>query len=138
VIESVVSGRAARGERWDFESYESRIEVARAGRLLLSDAVRLVRGEGRTVAARMGEFDLLSTVVLLGPRLAKGAAALLAELERTPAEAGAEILLAASPLDDGLHLRLAARDLEAGLARLRTLVNCVSDVLADDPFARRP
>jgi len=138
LVDALVAGRSARGERWAFDEYSSRVEVASGGRLVLADAVRLVSREGPPVAERMADWDLLATVVCVGPRLAQQAADLLAELRRQPADGSAGVVCAASPLADGLHLRLAARGAEAGLERLRSLLRFLPALLGDDPFLRRP
>ena len=138
IVDALVAGRAARGERWAFEEYSSRIEVVRGGRLVVADALRLTPREGPALPARMGNFDLLATVAALGPRLAARAASLLVEVGRLPADGGADVLLGASRLADGLHLRLAARSVEAGLARLRALLAFLPEFLGVDPFSHRP
>lgn len=138
LLDALVAGRAARGERWAFDEYSGRIEVICGGRLVLADAVRLAAGEGPPVAARMGEIDLVSTLVAVGPRVEGHAAALLARVGQLPADAGADVLVAASPLAGGLHLRLASRGVEAGLARLRALLAFLPEILGDDPYSRRP
>jgi urease accessory protein len=138
LVDTLVAGRAARGERWAFDEYSGRNEVTCGGRLVLADALRLSRSEGPAVAARMGDIDLLATVVGIGPRIAAHTTALLSELGRLPADAGAGVLVAASPLALGIHLRLAARSVEAGLGRLRAVLAFLPEILGDDPFSRRP
>ncbi len=77
-------------------------------------------------------------MVALGPALAPHAAALRARLASMPAEPGAEVLAAASPLGDGVLLRVAARTVAAGLAFLRARLAFVEDVTDVDPFSRTP
>lgn len=136
-LDTLVSGRSARGERWAFAEYASRNELAVGGRLLLADAVRLAQGEGPAVSERLQEMELLATLVLVGPRLAYPARALREEIEALPADGRAAVLAAASPLGDGLHLRLAARSVEAGLDWLRRHLAFLESLLGDDPFSRR-
>jgi urease accessory protein len=137
LVDAFTAGRSARGERWAFRSVASVNEIAVDGRLVLADALRLAEGEGPPVAARMAGMELLATVVLLGPRVAAAAAALLAELGARPAER-TPVLAAASPLADGLHLRLAAAEVEAGLAALRAALAFLPGLLGEDPLSRRP
>lgn len=138
LVDAIAAGRTARGERWAFDALASANEVSVAGRPLLAETLRLARGEGPPVEARLGPFDLLATVVLLGPALRAPAAALRAELAARPAAAGDAVLAAASPLGDGLHLRLAARSVEAGQAALRGFLAFLPGLLGEDPLSRRP
>jgi urease accessory protein len=107
LVDSVTSGRAARDERWAFTAYDSRISVRRAGIPLLIDATRLDHLANRTVVERMGRFQSLSTALLIGPRFTADSARLLAWCAAQPITRNASLLIAASPLADGVLLRLA-------------------------------
>ncbi len=107
LVDSITSGRAARDERWAFTAYDSRITVRRASVPLLIDATRLDHTANRGVVERMGRFQSLSTALLLGPRFAADTARLLTWCAAQPIERGAPLLVAASPLADGVLLRLA-------------------------------
>ena len=136
-VDAVVAGRTARGERWSLSRHRSATEVRVGGRLVLSDALLLEPRPGGVLAARLGRFDAFATALLLGPRFAPQAGALLAELGSRPAERGAEVLAAASPLGDGLLLRCAATSPE-GLARhLRQALGPALAALGAAPFAHR-
>jgi len=137
-LDAVVEGRAARGERWAFDAYAARNEIALGGRLVLADAVRLERGEGPSPAERMAGAALLATVVALGPAARPGAAALLDALAGAAADPGAEVLAAASPLADGLYLRAAAASVAAGVAFLRRALAFTAPLLGGSPFDHRP
>jgi urease accessory protein len=137
LLDAFTAGRTARGERWAARALRTRNEVAVEGRLVLADAVHLVDGEGPPVAVRMARFDLLATLVLLGPLVGPAAAAILADLAGRPAGSG-PVLVAASPLADGLHLRLAATDVEGGMAALRSTLAFLPALLGEDPLSRRP
>ena len=105
---------------------------------MLSDAIRLVAGEGPPIAERMAGTGLLATVVALGPALAAPARALLREIAASPASDRGEVLAAASPLQDGIHLRVGARSVEAGLAFVRSRLGFAAELLGGNPFERRP
>jgi urease accessory protein len=137
LVDAFTAGRSARGERWAFRALSTRNEIAVDGRLVLADALRLAEGEGPPVGARMAGLELLATVVLLGPRVAAAAAALLADVAARPA-APAHVLVATSPLADGVHLRLAAAEVETGLAALRAHLAFLPALLGEDPLSRRP
>ncbi len=66
------------------------------------------------------------------------AAALRATLARAPAARDVPVLAAASPLGDGVLLRVAARTVEEGLAFLRARLAFAADVTGVDPFSRTP
>jgi urease accessory protein len=138
VLDAITAGRAARGERWAFDGYHSRNEVRVAGVPLLADGVRLVAGEGPPLPRRLAGLELLATVILLGPRVAGAARAILQATAELPAAGGAPVLRAASPLGDGLFLRLGARSVEAGMAAIRSHLSFLAAPLDGDPLLRRP
>ena len=138
VLDAVTAGRAARGERWAFERYASRNEVSVAGAPLLADGVRLVAGEGPPVGRRLAGIELLATILLVGPRLAAAAGAIRDVIGAAPAAGEAPVLVAASPLGDGVLLRLAARSVEAGMAAIRGHLAFLAGPLDGDPLLRRP
>ena len=64
----VVAGRLARGERFDFERYLSRLRVRRDGDPLVDDATHLRPAEADPSAAGiMGPFTVLGTLYVLVP-----------------------------------------------------------------------
>lgn len=154
VLDAVSSGRMARGERWALAGYRSRNEVRVGGQLVLADAVRLEAGEGPPISARLDGFELLATVILLGPRLAPAARDLLEAVASAPAAGDAPVLTAASPLSspaargggdpgtgpaaDGVLVRIAARSVEVGLAEIRSRLAFLASPLDGDPLLRRP
>ncbi len=138
LLDALTPGRSARGERWAFDEYLTRNEVHLGGRLVLRDALRLLPGEGPGVAHRMRSFELLATVVALGPAFAHAARAILERVGALAVEGGGALRVAASPLLDGLHLRLAARSVEEGQAFVHEQVALASPVFGRDPLAHRP
>ena len=138
VLDAVTAGRAARGERWAFERFASRNEVRIGGALLVADAVRLAAGEGPPAARRLAGLELLATVILVGPRVAAGAAAIREAVGAAPVARDAPVLESASPLGEGVLLRLAARSVEAGMAALRAHLAFLAGPLDGDPLLRRP
>ncbi len=138
VLDAVTAGRAARGERWAFARYRSRNEVRVSGMLILADAVHLEAGRGPPLLRRLAGLELLATAIILGPRVAAAARELLQALGRAPADGGAAVLAAASPLADGLILRLASRSVEEGMQALRAHLSFLAAPLDGDPLLRRP
>ena len=86
----------------------------------------------------MGRFHCLATVLLLGPRCAAAAQALLASLALAPVAKGADLLESASPLGDGALLRLAGTTQQAVETRVRErLAALAAGLLGDDPWSRK-
>ena len=130
IVDVLHAGRVSRGERWAMDHYRSAL-VVRRGQTLIADAMILDPAHG-SIAARMGRFDVLGTVVLVGPALAIARERIASELS-APAR-GSELVISASARDDLLLVRFAATRSELALHRLRTLLTettaLVGDVLA--------
>jgi urease accessory protein len=137
VIDGLTSGRAARGERWDFSCYESRITIERAGKTELIDAVRLSPDDG-AVRERLGRFEVVALAAVTGPALAEGARRLCAEISALPLGRRSPLVLSCSPFGaDGVLLRLAAVSVEDAARELRRRLSFVWELLGDDPWSRR-
>lgn len=138
LVDWLTSGRRARGERWAFEKYSSRVEISVADRLLFRDAVLLDQADGPIAGAhRMGRFDCMALAVLIGPRMAAASARILAWAAEQPIRPDADLIFSASPVAGGIVLRA------AGL-QTQTVGRWIQDRLADiptaigaDPWARK-
>jgi urease accessory protein len=110
-VDCVLSGREARGERWAFDRYASRIEVERDGSPIFLDAVRLGGADG-PLGNRMGRFQAYAVCVLTGPMVAAGARAKLDEVAGAPVDRDEDVVISAAPLTHdtagGVVLRFAA------------------------------
>eukprot|EP00743_Colponemidia_sp_Colp-15_P006864 GILK01007403.1.p1 GENE.GILK01007403.1~~GILK01007403.1.p1 ORF type:complete len:359 (+),score=49.02 GILK01007403.1:810-1886(+) len=86
VVDWLLSGRMARGERWAFDLYRSQNTVTWGGQevvhdsLLLSDSSSANAKLLPTVSERMGSFEVSGTVIVLGPRLVDLSRSLLTDL----------------------------------------------------------
>ena len=137
LVDTMSSGRRASGERWQFLEYAASLQVVHDGRPILHDATRLSRDEG-SLAARMGRFDVLSTVVIAGARWGEAIEQVLAAVNDREVERRADLLVAASRLKEhGCLLRIAGRSSEQVAAVVRGYLSCVSALLRDDPWARK-
>jgi urease accessory protein len=140
LVDGYSCGRSARGERWAFSHYASRTTVFRAGARTIVDATRLDPGQG-PLAARMGRFDVVLSMLVVGPRFAAAREAILAA--SSPASGarprtGDSVLVAASPLGEGgCILRVASERFESASRALRSSFALLADALGDDPFARK-
>ncbi len=134
LIDGYTCGRSACGERWAFSGYESRTTVLRGGERSIVDAILLDPRHG-ALAERMGRFDVVLSLVAVGPRLLAVRDAILATL---PASGSDDVILAASPLgESGCLLRVAAERFELASLALRSSFAALAHGLGDDPFARK-
>lgn len=115
--DTLTCGRRASGERWDFTRYRSRIVVERDGRAVLADALLLDAAHG-SVAARMGRWDVIATVVAFGPRVAAAANAMLAT---HGSRAGGAVVAASALRGGGAIARVVAESVEASQRITRAL-----------------
>lgn len=137
VIDCLVAGRCARGERWAFDEYRSLLEVTVGDRLLVHDAVALRASDG-DLARRLGRFDALAVAVIAGPPFREEAARLVGESTVQPVLRRADQLMTASPLsEDGCILRIAGTSVERVGCTLRDLLRFVPLCLGDDPWTRK-
>jgi urease accessory protein len=147
LVDAFSCGRVAHGERWELSRYRSTTRVYREGRLFLHDAVLLDADHG-DLGERMGRFEALATVSLVGPQFRPliERALGLGEATPTPLTRRADVLVSASPLPagdvggpgrDGAVVRLAAISIERLTTAIRALLRNLPEILGDDPFARK-
>jgi urease accessory protein len=128
------SGRAARGERWAFTHLESRNDIFVGGERALVDPLLLNSDE---LVERMGRFNCLATLLLIGPRLKVAADALLQQIAARPIEKRSALVTSASPVRGGVMLRVAGEEVGAVRRELRGHLAFLPDILGDDPWARK-
>lgn len=132
-VEVLAAGRVARGERWALARYRTELSVERGGREILRDGLLLDPAHG-PIAARLGRFDALATLVAVGP-----ASLGLREAWARPAALarGAPVQVATSRFaDDATVVRLAAATLADARGAIVSLVQPLAALLGDDPHAR--
>ncbi len=150
--EILSAGRAARGERWAQRRSSSSLAVVRGGRTLIDEALLLDPRHG-PLHERLGRFDAIATLLLVGPLFESARATVRAALDSAPLAPGARVLAAASPLglnrsdragsrdpgdgDGALLVRCAAASVEELVLSLRAHLACVPLLLGDNPWARR-
>ena len=141
LVDWLTSGRHASGERWLFSRYESRIHIVRDGRPVATDAVVLEPALG-SIAERMGRFDVFLTMIVTGPVVAGACDTILRGAQPAFAErgttAGADAVLAASPLrDGGVLVRMAGVSTEHVWRVLRHHLSFLPALLGDDLWSRK-
>jgi urease accessory protein len=128
------AGRTARGERWAFKHLASRNDVFIDGDLALVDSILLNSAE---LAARMGRFNCLATLLLIGPAVKAASDALLQQIAARPVEKRAALTTSVSPVRGGALLRVAGAEVEAVRHELSGHLAFLHDMLGDDPWARK-
>jgi urease accessory protein len=137
VVDWMVSGRCASGERWAFSDYRSLIEVTVGGRLVAHDSMALRAADG-DLASRLGRFDVLAAVVIAGSTLQAAASHVLDMHAGHAVERRASQLVAASPLaHGGCLVRVAGTSVERVGRTLRALLEFLPARLNDDPWRRK-
>jgi urease accessory protein len=138
LVDWMTSGRRARGERWAFTRFESRNEIHLGDRPWFVDALTLDPTDGPLSGGfRMGRFDGLALVALVGPRVQAGARRWVEEIAARPVQRGASLLRAASVKDGGAVLRFAGTDLEEVAREIHTGLRFLSPWLEGEPWNRR-
>mmetsp|Transcript_41171 Transcript_41171/g.162508 ORF Transcript_41171/g.162508 Transcript_41171/m.162508 type:complete len:288 (+) Transcript_41171:759-1622(+) len=69
-VDWFTSGRSAMGERWQFDLFESEINLKLGGTQLLHDRMVLENSSG-SLQRRMGRFEVIFTLLLVGPKAEK-------------------------------------------------------------------
>ncbi len=137
LVDCVLSGRCAAGERWAFSEYRSLIEISLGDRLLVHDGLALRASDG-DLARRLGRFDVLAVAMVVGRALRDEAATLRAAASRYPVARYADQIIMASPLgEDGCILRVAGTSGEQVGRTLRDLLGFIPQRLGDDPWRRK-
>lgn len=137
VMDLLTAGRSANGERWAFTHFSSTLRVHREGRALVDERWLLDPAQG-PLPERLGRFDALGTVLLVGPAVGSAREALAARVGALPVTPRAGLVCSASPLGpEALMLRAAASSSELLLRTAREWLSFLPALLSDDPWTRR-
>jgi len=134
LLDWFTSGRAARGERWQFSHLESRNDIFSNGELAVLDSIRL---NSPSVAAHMDRFNCLATLLIFGAPLKSAVETVLAGISRRPVEKRGALAVSASPVRGGLLLRVAGESVEAVRHEIHGHLTCIHDLLGENPWARK-
>jgi urease accessory protein len=135
LLEGYTSGRRARGERWQFGRFASRTKIEQEGRTAIVDSTRLDPRHG-PIGERMTKFDVVLTLIAVGPRFDELRKTML-EPRPAPSPADATVVAASAIGADAAILRVAAQRFDAASLALRPSFSRLTEVLGDDPFARK-
>jgi urease accessory protein len=132
------SGRAARGERWTFHRLQSRNEVFIDGRRCLLDSLELDHAHGPIGGVhRLGRFNCVAMVSIVGAPLREKAGALLASVGSQSIGKRASLVFSASPVGGGVVLRIAGEHQEEVARYIYQALEFVGQLLRDDPWIRK-
>lgn len=107
VVDWMTSGRYEVGERYQFDSYSARLAIFENGRHVLEDAIRLAQADGPIDAPfRMGRFNCLATMVILGPQFASISAELLQRERQETMRRGQAMIAVVQSLSTGVLIRV--------------------------------
>jgi urease accessory protein len=138
LLDWFTSGRAARGERWAFNRFQSRNEVFLNGRCVFLDSLLLDPAHDPVASShRMGRFNCLAMLLLIGEPLRAAAAELLQTVSARSVTRRAALVSSASPVGDGALLRLGGESVEEVGRELRAHLKFLAALLGEDPWARK-
>jgi urease accessory protein len=138
LVDWLCSGRLARGERWAFSRFESRIEVFLNSERILLDSLLLDPSHGRLDSQhRLGRFNSLAVILILGEPLREAALRALERARRYPVASRSPLLCSVSPVRGGALIRLAGERVEEMTRQIQLWLDFVPALLGDDPWARK-
>ena len=138
LVDWFTSGRAARGERWAFNRFASRNEVFINGECAFLDSLLLDQTYDTLASShRMGRFNCMAMLLLIGEPLREAAASLLENISTKPVNRRAALVSSASPIGQGAMLRVAGESVEEVGHELHEQLKFLSAFLGDDPWARK-
>jgi urease accessory protein len=138
LVDWITGGRRARGERWAFQRYLSRIDAFVGSKLVFRDAILLDQADGPIDGEhRMGRCNCFGTLLVLGKRVESAAAVLLEWAGAQPVNRGEELVFSASPVPVGVVIRVAGARTEEVGRWIRRRLDFVPALLGGDPWARK-
>lgn len=138
-VDWITSGRRARGERWAFSQYRSRLDVYIDSDRLLTEALLLDPDDGPLDSPyRMGQFHCMAMLLMTGPLVVAQVRELLSRTQAQPISPGSETVEAASPAGDaGVLWRIAGHTTEQVGRRLKEELKFLTGTLGESPWARK-
>ena len=138
LVDWLSSGRVERGERWAFAQYESRNEIFLDGTRLALDSLLLDPADGPIAGPhRMGRFNCLALLMLVGDAVREPAAQLLKSIASRPVPRRGSLVCSASPVSGGALMRLAGERMEEVRSEMHRLLDFIPALLHDDPRLRK-
>lgn len=137
LVDWLSAGRAARGERWAFHHFASRNDVFINDGRIFVDSLSLHGGDDLVASHRMGRFNCLAMLLLIGEPMRQAAARLIEEISSRPVPQRSRLVCSASPVAGGAILRVAGEQVEDVGRELHRHLAFARELLEDDPWARK-
>jgi urease accessory protein len=138
LVDWLCSGRAARGERWAFNRFQSRNDVFLGGERLFVDSLLINPTDGLHGGfERMGRFNCVALVLIIGEALRAASARVLEDVAASPVTRRASLVCSASPVAQGALIRLAGESVEKVGREIHRHLAFLPEFLHDDPWARK-
>lgn len=138
LVDWFTAGRVARGERWAFRRFQSRIDVFVGDERAFLDSILLDSSDGTlTSPARVGRFNCFATVLLAGAPMQTAAHQLLETISAKPVEHKSSLAIGASPIRHGAVIRIAGEEVEAVGREIHQLLDFLCDARDGHPWARK-
>ena len=138
LLDWFTAGRTARGERWEFNHYQSRNDVFVDGQRVFVDSLLLKPANGPMAGPhRLGRFNCVAMLLFLGPNVEAAANRTLEDIASREVARNAPLIVSASRVAGGAVIRLAGERTEAVSRELHQLLQPLVALLGDDPWARK-
>jgi urease accessory protein len=138
LVDWLCSGRLARGERWAFTRFESRIEVFLNSERILFDSLLLDPLHGRLDGQhRLGRFNCLALILILGEPLREAVAYALERSAEYRVASRSSLIASVSAVRSGALIRFAGERLEEITREVHRCLEFVPALLGDNPWARK-
>ncbi|HEX4644389.1 MAG TPA: urease accessory protein UreD [Verrucomicrobiae bacterium] len=137
LVDWLGSGRAARGERWAFQRFQSRNEIFVDRERVLLDSLLLDPADGPLDSPhRMGRFNCLALVLIIGDLVRDAGVRALEDIAGRPITRAAPLVGSASSVSNGALLRFAGERVEDVAREIHRHLAFLPALLHDDPWSR--
>jgi len=138
LVDWLCSGRLARGERWAFTRFQSRIEIFLDSERLLLDSLVLDPSHGGLDGPhRLGRFNCLALILIVGRPLHEIAKRVIEKSAEQRITSRASFICSVSPVRTGALIRMAGERVEEVAREIRGCLEFVPELLGDNPWLRK-
>ncbi len=138
LLDWFTSGRAARGERWEFRRFKSRNDVFSGKERIFLDSILLDSSDGvLTSPMRAGRFNCFAMLLLAGYSVSVAAFQLLESISALPVARRGEVAVAASAVGRGAVVRVGGEHVEVVGREIGRWLGFLPELLGDNPWNRK-
>ncbi len=139
LLDWFTAGRTARGERWEFDHFQSRNDVHVADHRVFVDSLLLAPANGSLAGShRLGRFNCVAMLLFIGSTVAAIATRALENIADRTVEQNATLIISASRITaGGTVIRIAGESTESVGRELHHHLQPLTALLGDDPWARK-